>query len=384
MSTYEEAFCSLVQATIGEYCGLTNPVARGSFMFPLCGAGSNALPDPARIVDSQTCAYWEFTAAANPFEVSISQQVLDNCCTQEAPPPSSGVLSGPPLCPATPCINGSRPLNSDVVLDILLLGHDVTCGKVQEFIQRNAIPDDSDDHGVCSLIEFAGIEKCGCPDLRDFKPCHLCKDEKSVFDPNRSGFYNIGSDATCFQTAALVSTFNEFTEVTCSVAQATIGEDCGCSNPVARAQLMSPLCGPGVAIPDPAKLINEEGDQEVTCAHMEYVAIVYRNSVVDAAIVEHCCAETNISMLQPSSSLSPSLRPSAAPHPSVLGGSGMPSFIGSLQGGGMVAMMISGGRGDRAGGMNIGMSSQRLLQTTTRVTGAASTGPGRHLFRGMV
>jgi hypothetical protein len=110
------------------------------------------------------------------------------------------------------------------------------------------------------MIQFAGILKCGCPDLR-VNPCDLCEDDTSRFDPTKESPLGpdisssiTGLESTCFNLAASTWADSPWTDsLSCSFKQATVGEYCGCSNPVARAAFSCPFCGPGARLPDPSR-----------------------------------------------------------------------------------------------------------------------------------
>jgi hypothetical protein len=167
----------------------------------------------------------------------------------------------PPLDKCQLCADGSLPQNLDTPLGLdllegypdddnpdswpLVLGYveNLTCGTVaQDYIEKYRIyaPAYSSD---CSLIQFAGIERCGCPDLR-VNPCNLCEDENEHYNPDTviSDLYSSWW-ATCFDAAAAISYYAAGGEQSCSAYQATVGERCGCANPIAQAALECSLCG---------------------------------------------------------------------------------------------------------------------------------------------
>jgi hypothetical protein len=170
-SLLDESICSFVQATVGEYCGCSNPVARAALLSPLCGRG-NAIPDPSRTFGGKTCAAHEFYQQPLFFNYT-DPDAVEYCCAEEEGP--TGSPTEAPLCSATPCADGSIPSLDfvDVKLGISLEVYDyatfnydivsnLKCGgtSVQDFIERFNIRGYDNQ---CEEIRLAGIKKCGCP-----------------------------------------------------------------------------------------------------------------------------------------------------------------------------------------------------------------------------
>ena len=145
---------------------------------------------------------------------------------------------------------------------------ELTCGNSQDFIQSNDISSNSD---FCYQIEYAGIKNCGCPEQTvtelGYTPCNLCEEEGDSFNPNTPSL--IDQYSNCFDIAASLYS-SPSNETICLLVQATGGELCGCSNPVARAtfDLECPLCGVGNVLPD----INRIWSDNLTCAFAEFYA----------------------------------------------------------------------------------------------------------------
>jgi hypothetical protein len=285
VSSYNNYSCPLMQATLGEYCGCSNPVARAALECPLCGPGTK-VPDPSRMFSGQKCAVWEYHSS---LYCSRSHDFLDAaeyCCGEDSGPTGSPTKA--PLCPAMPCADGSIPPPSfaEVELGLSNFAMKLTCSNVHGFIEDYGITESSDG---CQRIEFAGIMKCGCPDLR-VGACNLCEDGMDLFNFDSPSPFS--SYSTCFDEAytaySFASIFSILDDSYCSRMQATVGEYCGCSNPVARAALLSPLCGRGNAIPDPSRMFGG-----YTCAAHEYQQhrLFSSNYILDPDVFEYCCAE---------------------------------------------------------------------------------------------
>jgi hypothetical protein len=218
--------------------------------------------------DGQSCAAWEESFVRGCDNTGYYEPAIEYCCGEEIAPTASPTDN---LCKATPCADGSFPSLSfaDIELGLNLPYYnfksemndhvtDLKCGDVQDFIERNNIkPWDT----ACEMIEFAGISKCGCPDLRENR-CDLCEDDTSNFDPTKE---SPAFGQSCFDFASSVSQNSD----SCQVIQATVGEYCGCSNPVARAALDCPFSGPGKKMPDPSRVF-QKGYFRQKCAYTEY------------------------------------------------------------------------------------------------------------------
>jgi hypothetical protein len=280
VSTYDNYSCPLIQATLGEYCGCLNPVARAALECPLCGPGTK-VPDPSRMFSGQNCAVWEYDFSIYSY-CTLSDNFLDAaeyCCAEDAGP--TGSPTEAPLCPAMPCADGSIPPPSFAEVELGVLseyGLKLTCSNVHGFIEDFVITQSSYE---CGHIELAGILKCGCSDLR-VGACNLCEDGMDLFNLDSPSPFS--SNTTCFEEAASVASLLD--DSFCAVAQATLGEHCGCSNPVARATLVSPLCGRGNALPDPFRTFGGS-----TCAEHEYYQQPLFFNYTDPDVVEYCCAE---------------------------------------------------------------------------------------------
>jgi Hint module len=253
--------CQLKQATIGEYCGCSNPTARSKFRgCPLCGRNT-PLPDPTRQVGSrQTCASIEYDRSRSSLSIFCiyDEYVREYCCAAEPYP-----------CLFTPCENGASPLYPDA--EVGLFG--LTCGDVQGFIQETAL---LQGDANCELLRIPGLENCGCP------PCTLCEDGTDLFDPS----LQLNSHY-CAQAALLHATD---TPELCSFFQATDGEQCGCNNPIARAKIGCEVCGPGTTLPDPTRMLNSW----TSCADVEYQQklLCFRGASCCGDEVDFCCAVT--------------------------------------------------------------------------------------------
>jgi hypothetical protein len=167
----------------------------------------------------------------------------------------------------------------------------LTCGNnIQDFVEKYSIYRDSYD---CLQIQFAGIERCGCPDLW-VNPCNLCEDKNEHYNPDTviTDLYN-WRWATCFDAAADISFYAAGDEQLCSAYQATVGERCGCNNPIAHAAVGGcSLCGDH-PIPDPSRMF--DGD---TRASWEQRVVYDCNYTLSeeysgyyAPATEYCCAE---------------------------------------------------------------------------------------------
>jgi Hint module len=259
--------CQRTQATIGEYCGCSNPIARSELTCPMCGMNT-PLPDPTRRLGfGQTCAYVEYSKSrpcSGPYcGCNYDEDVQEYCCAAQ-----------PYTCMSTPCDKGASPLYPNA--EIGLFG--LTCGNVQGFIQNTAL---LQGDANCGLIRTAGLQNCGCP------TCTLCEDGTASFDPSRQRKYANGG-LTCAEEAV---DHAPDTPRFCSFVQATIGEQCGCNNPVARANFECQLCGPGTTLPDPTRMI----DSWTSCADKEaqYADVCYlfgSGSARGAYEVDFCCA----------------------------------------------------------------------------------------------
>jgi hypothetical protein len=169
------------------------------------------------------------------------------------------------------CNNGSViPLIPDAALGLTAPDGTtkLTCGNIQDFIQRSPVDSNS---GFCYQIEYAGIKNCGCPEKTitelGFEPCNLRETEGDLFNPNTQCLFDDLS--TCFDDAASAYS-SPSNDTICLLVQATAGEYCGCSNPVARAKfnMDCPLCGAGALLPDPKRIWSNN----LTCAFAEYYA----------------------------------------------------------------------------------------------------------------
>jgi hypothetical protein len=181
---------------------------------------------------------------------------------------TNGDLSSPGYC--TVCADGSTPVNLEAQLDLnytsrymyfpLFDSSKLTCGNVDSILKNYKAL--ASDH-TCNGIQFAGIERCGCPDLR-INPCNLCQDEQDEFNPDTlvpqlrdtsmwgGPSYHISDKyITCFQYAVELSKFKGDNEI-CSAFQATLGERCGCSK---VRDVQCPFCDSGNAIPDPLRIV---------------------------------------------------------------------------------------------------------------------------------
>jgi hypothetical protein len=158
------------------------------------------------------------------------------------------------------CADGRNPLNLETQLGLNLTSDEnpytvfnhnpiknvlLTCGNAQANLEKYEVL--ADDFR-CDSIQFAGIERCGCPDLR-INECNLCEDEKDKFNPDTLVPDKYQGKITCFELAAEISSVND---ETCSAYQVTFGERCGCSK--VRDVQCRTLCGPADAIPDPQRI----------------------------------------------------------------------------------------------------------------------------------
>lgn len=227
--------CSAWQATAGVYCGCNNPVASEGYC-RICGDG-NLLPDPGFVPavgdnTQRSCGQLEFNREGVSCD-ELQNQYADACCS------------------CLFCSDGSTPPDLEAIPDDPAFGN-ATCGQLYER-SMNPSTDES-----CDFFLQAGVA-CGCP--LPASACTLCEDGTDLPDPER-----VLVSRTC-QEFAIIALSAPQTE--CTAFQATIGNYCGCTNPVSSTGYCR-ICGEDTPLPDPAvtAFVDTDGNA-ISCAEVE-------------------------------------------------------------------------------------------------------------------
>lgn len=227
--------CSAWQATAGVYCGCNNPVVSEGYC-RICGNG-NLLPDPGFVPlvagnTERNCGQLEFNRDGLSCE-ELQNQYSEACCSCQF------------------CYDGSEPPNLETIPDDPVFGG-ATCG---ELYQRSMVP--SAD-ASCEFFLQAGMS-CGCPVQQT--ACSLCEDGSDLPNPEL-----VLVSRTCqeFGTMALSAPQAE-----CTAFRATIGNYCGCANPISSEGYCR-ICGGDTPLPDPsATAYVDAAGNAISCGEVE-------------------------------------------------------------------------------------------------------------------
>ena len=197
---------------------------------PLCYDGSTP-PDFSFAppgFDGLTCGTLIFAAGLGSPGVSCNEWII------------AGLLCG---CPKPPggcdlCFDGSEPP------DLALEPAGYEGANCIQFLAAAGNPEPQPGDPTCDDWLENGL-LCNCP--KPANACSLCEDGSSVSDPDR----RVGT-ATCreYENKAVFTVGDE-----CTAWQATAGVYCGCNNPVASQNYNCRVCGSGILLSDPGKVV---------------------------------------------------------------------------------------------------------------------------------
>ena len=173
-------------------------------------------------------------------------------------------------------------------------GQTSTC---QQVFERGVIPLPPEN---CTFVQTIGVSICYCGvELpQDNNNCTLCEDGSSLPQGSLESF----PSQTC---AALQNDAKRETDfASCIIYQAVVGHYCGCDNPNAIQQKACRICGHGVDLPVPQKMVGSS-----SCIELEFDASSSSNNGtttacadVPSSYVDACCEGATTPAPTPASS----------------------------------------------------------------------------------